>query len=354
MKIAVIISPNWRSYASKYLEACLFSLKGELTGETKVFLIDNESTAETEKYLRTQATEILPVGSWELITSAVNSGFAGGNNLALKKALAKNFDYAILFNMDGRVGEGCIKDLVATVQTDQTFGAVQARIMLWPDTTLINSLGNVTHFLGFGYCLNYREAWPVKQKVSRGMAYPSGAAVLLNLEALKKVGLFDETIWMYNEDQDLGWRLWLAGFKVVLCETAVFYHEYEFSRSITKYYWMDRNRLLAIFKNYHWLTLILILPPLLGLELVSPLLAYRGGWLKEKLRVWAYFCKLSTWKYLVKARKESQALRQVSDQSIVKLFSGRIDYQETASSLTTFGNFFLDAYWQIIRKIIFW
>ena len=83
---------------------------------------------------------------------------------------------------------------------------------------------------------------------------------------LKEVGLFDEEMWMYNEDQDLGWRVWLAGYKCVLAWDAVIYHKYEFSRSISKYYWMDRNRNLSIFKNYHFLTLILIFPAWLAME----------------------------------------------------------------------------------------
>jgi hypothetical protein len=62
----------------------------------------------------------------------------------------------------------------------------------------------------------------------------------------------------------------------------------------------------------------------------------------------------STWLYLLKARGESQKLRQITDQEIIKLFSGKILYQELDSPIVRFGNVILNTYWQLAKRIITW
>ncbi|MFA4941969.1 MAG: glycosyltransferase, partial [Patescibacteria group bacterium] len=249
-------------------------------------------------------------------------------------------------------------------------GAVQARLMLWPEKEKINSLGNTTHFLGFGYCEGYGERienlknpssplYPTDAKALAGkqggdICYPSGAAVLFTAEVLKKVGLFDEEFWMYNEDQDLGWRIWLSGWKCVLAPEAVVYHKYEFAKSIKQYYWMDRNRMLSVIKNYHWLTLLLITPACLVMELGLVVFSLKQGWFKLKMKVWLYFLKPKTWRYLLKMRKQVQSLRQIKDRDIVKMFSGKIWYQEISDWKLKLVNPVFQIYWWAVRKIIFW
>jgi GT2 family glycosyltransferase len=186
------------------------------------------------------------------------------------------------------------------------------------------------------------------------ICYPSGAAVIFPAEVLKKVGLFDEEMWMYCEDEDLGWRIWLAGYKCVLAPEAVVYHKYEFSRSITKFYWIDRNRIITILKNYHILSLILIFPALLVLELGLLFFALRNGWLKEKLKVYKYFLSAKNWRYLSYARREAQRLRKVKDSDIIGMFSASISYQEIDDFKLRAANKVMEVYWRIVKFIIIW
>ncbi|MEI6597314.1 MAG: glycosyltransferase family 2 protein, partial [bacterium] len=310
-KVAIIISPNYKDYAKKYLAECVLSIKKQdYIGEMKIFIADNESTEESFNYLK----NILPDA--EIIRNKNNGGFAKPSNDCLKLALAQGFDYIILFNMDAVLEPDCLRRMVEAADVKEKIGAVQARLMLYNDKNKINSLGNVTYFLGFGYASGYREEFksplpPLIKGVE--ICYPSGAAVLFKSEALEKVGLFDEEFWMYNEDQDLGWRLWLSSYKCVLAPGAVVYHKYEFSRSIKKYYFMDRNRIIAMLKNYHWLTLVLIFPAFLIMEVGLIFFATKGGWFKEKINVYKYFLKLKNWRYIVEARKQAQKLRQIKD-----------------------------------------
>ncbi|MDP2709562.1 MAG: glycosyltransferase family 2 protein [bacterium] len=353
-KIAIIISPNYKDYAQKYLSESVDSIrKQDYAGEIKIFIADNESTEESYNYLKSAMPEA------EIVRNKNNDGFAKGNNDCLKLALEQGFEYLMCLNMDAVMTPDCARKMVEAVAGKEKIGAVQARLMLYDKKNIINSLGNATHFLGFGYSLGNGEEYNEKMTndkfpMTKEICYPSGAAVLFTGKALKKVGLFDQGFWMYNEDQDLGWRLWLFGFSCVLAPAAVVYHKYEFSRSIKKYYWMDRNRIISVLKNYHFFTLILVFPAGAAMELGLLLFAARQGWLREKLDVYKYFLSVKNWRYILAARQRTQELRRVKDKEIVRLFSGKIWYQEIDSLQLRLSNIIFNAYWKIIRVLIIW
>ncbi len=347
-KIAIIISPNWRDYAEKYLQDCISSLRKQTLQADKIFLIDNESTTISLNLLHRIAPEA------EVICNQHNAGFAEGNNIAIKKAVAENFEYIILLNMDTISDGNAIKELWHSANDNSEAGAIQARLMLWPDKEHINSLGNKTHFLGFGFSDAYRLKYTNDLNPRKEIFYPSGAAVLFKASTLKKVGLFDDNFWMYAEDQDLGWRIWLSGQKCILANNSIVYHNYEFSRSVKKYFWMNRNRFLVILKNYHILTIVLILPAFITMELGQIFFSWRGGWLKLQFKVYAYLLKPSTWKYILLERKKIQNTRVKTDRELKNLFSGVIEYQEISSLPLKIANFIFSLYWRIIKPLIIW
>lgn len=350
-----IIIVNWRDYAKKYLADLLLSLKVQnYQGGFKVFIVDNETDLESRDLIQSTIKTVWPDLNYELLINEKNDGFAKGNNDAIKLALAQNFDYVALFNIDTVLAKDCLRQLLSVARSDKAIGAVQARLMLWPEKNTINSLGNITHFLGFGYCQGYNTKITDDKLKITNIIYPSGAAVLFKAEVLKKIDLFDEEFWMYNEDQDLGWRLSLAGWHSVLAPEAVVYHKYNFSKNQKKYYWLDRNRLLVIFKNYRLATLILIVPALLVMELGLLFFSLTNHWFWQKLKVYAYFLRPSTWHYLVQARRQAQGLRTVSDRQITRLFSGQILYQEINSPGLALANVFFNIYWAIAKWLILW
>ncbi len=361
-RVAIIISPNYKDYAKKYLDDCIDSLrKQDWQGKMKIFITDNETSKESYQYLKDKLPEA------QIHCNQNNDGFAKGNNDAIRLAMEQKYDYILLFNMDTIIEPSCLREMVKVVESDKKIGAVQARLMLYPEKDKINSLGNTTHFLGFGYSLGYREKYTKANRLHspepsgtmepsgvNDIHYPSGAGVLFTREVLEKVGLYDKEYWMYNEDQEHGWRIWLAGYKCVLAPKAVVYHKYKFAKSIKQYYWMDRNRIITVVKSYHWLTLLLITPACIIMELGLLLFSLKTGWFKEKLRVWKYFFIPSTWRYLIKARRQSQGLRKVKDSDIVNLITGRIWYQEIDDVKLRLINPIFDFYWRICKFIIIW
>jgi GT2 family glycosyltransferase len=338
-KIAIILV-NYKDYAKKYLDDCLTSIrKQDYLGEIKLYIVDNSSSEESFSFLTGKAPEAM------IIRNKRNDGFAKGNNDAMKKAIEDSCEHVILFNMDTAVDSRAVSELVKMAESDEKIGAVQSRLMLFGQDNLVNSLGNSTHFLGFGFCQDYRADYS-KLKIKDGVDifYPSGAAVLFKVKVLQEVGLFDEKYFMYNEDQDLGWRTWLYGYKCVLSLDSVVYHKYEFSKSIAKYYFMDRNRMITALKNYKLISLILLFPAFILMELGLLFFSIFNGWFIKKIRVYLYFLNPFSWVYILRERRKIQKNRKISDSELLKMISGKISYQEVDSIFLKLGNFFLNVY----------
>jgi GT2 family glycosyltransferase len=242
---------------------------------------------------------------------------------------------------------------VKIAESDAAIGAVQARIMCWPDKLKVNSLGNVIHFLGFGYCEGYGQTY-TRPRIpsSSDICCPSGAAVLYKREVLETTGLFDEEFQMYNEDHDLGWRIRLAGWRCVLAPQAVVYHKYSFAEDARKYYYLDRNRLLTIIKHYQLSTLLLISLAFVIMEFGLMLFALQRGWFREKLKVYQYFLSYKNWKYILAARRNSQFLRRVEDRDVVGIFSGWIWYAEIGDWKLRLVNYFMSTYWHFTKSML--
>lgn len=332
----------------QYLPDCLSSLVAVDYPKDgrEILVVDNASSDGSAEYVRKNWLQV------KLVVLDRNTGFTGANNVGLRYALERNCEYAFLLNQDTVVTSAFLREAVAVAQTDEKIGAVQSKL-LRHNTDKINSWGNVIHFLGFGYAGG--NGLPDRSMESREIAYASGAAVLLRCSALQAVGTFDETLFMYHDDLDLGWRLRLAGFHSVLAPTSVVYHKYEFSRSIRKYYLMEKNRYQIILTHYRLGTLLLLWPASLLVDLGLLAQSVAGGFFKQQVAAQLHFCRISTWRWVWSRRREVQRLRKRTDREITRLFSGRIEFQDSPLPvLVQVANAVLSGYWRMVRWLLWW
>ena len=90
---------------------------------------------------------------------------------------------------------------------------------------------------------------------------PSGSAAFYRREMLEEIGLFDESFFLYCEDTDLGLRARWAGWECLYVPEAQVEHRYSHSSgqaSPLKAYYVERNRLFVIFKNFPVPDLLLV------------------------------------------------------------------------------------------------
>jgi GT2 family glycosyltransferase len=353
MKKTAIIMINYKNYASKFLEDSITSLKNQ-TYPFKLFIVDNSSSENSRTYIKKIAPDAeIIINEGEKINKG-NNGYALGNNQGFRSAILQNFDYVVASNMDTVFDKDWLKNLVQTAEENAQAGAVQAKILMYKDKNKINSTGNKIHFLGFGYCEDYGvKNYEIKE--TKEINYASGCSVLYKTEILKKIGMYDEDFFMYHEDTDLSWRIWQAGYKVILAPNSIVYHKYEFNRSIMQFYFMERNRFLTILTNYKIKTLFLIFPAFLLMELGLFGFSIKNKTYKTKLRVYCYFINPANWIKLHKSRTTKQKHRKIKDQEIVKKFTGKLEFQEVENPILKYiANPFFNLYWTLAKQLIWW
>ncbi len=336
--------------SSRYLDGCFGSLeRADKDGlDVEIVAVDNGSSDGTPDTVRRRWPWV------RVVDSGGNLGFAGGNNLAMRQALDAGRDFVFLLNHDTEVDPGFLREAVRVMGSDPSIASVQSLLLLHPERELVNSAGNAIHFLGFGYCMDYRKsAADIDRETVRDIPYASGAAVLYRAAALREAGLFDDRLFMYHEDLDIGWRLRLCGYRNVLAPKSVVYHKYEFSRSIGKYYYMERNRYIVLLKNLRLWTFIVIAPALALTEAALMFTAFRGGWWSKKFKALTYFLDPRAWRHILEERGRVEKMRRVGDREIVRQFTPVIRDQEGTSLFAHFvANPLMEAAWRAIRLII--
>lgn len=322
----------------------------------KIFFLDNASGDGSSALAR----ELLNGSgfAFEFFAENKNLGFTGGNNKCLERARDENFEFVFLLNPDTEVEPDFLEQALRPM-ADPAVAAAQSLILMG-DRETVNSAGNALHFLGFSYCVGYREKFRTPYYVNLKGRSPeivcaSGAAVLLRMSALKQVGFFEDLFFLYHDDFDLSLRLRGAGFKIALAADSIVYHKYEFSRSIQKYFWMERNRFIVLLIHFRRRTLLLILPMLMAMEAGMFLFALRSGWWREKLRVYGWFFRFKNTRAALAARRRAQKTRVLPDRALARLMTTEISYQDIANPLLRhIGNPLMRAYWKVVKPLIRW
>ncbi len=361
-KVAVVYL-LWSNEPCAYLERALLAMEKQTYPKELIeFLIIYNSHKPDEQsqcpYIREEVAKhsaILP--HITVIEQEKNLGFSGGNNFGMKWAIDNGFDYVFLHNGDGYLHEQCLEKLVLAMENDKKIGVAQSLVLLYPETHLINTAGNCAHYLGLGFCDAYRQPAESTTQTIKDVGYASGAAIIMRADLLKQHGLWDEDYFMYHEDLDYSLRLKTLGYRVVLVPQSIFYHEYKFSKSVSKYFWMERNRFAVLLMYYKWRTLFLILPMMFALEFGLWLFAIKSGWGIERVRVYKYWLKFSNWKLWLAKRRVIQKNRKISDSDLLKTMVATVNFSEKAvesPALQYFGNPLMRIYYLFLRALVRW
>ena len=296
----------------------------------------------------------------KIIKNPVDVGYSGANNVGLQAAIADDCDYVYLLNQDTDVHPDFLKAVVDRAESDTSIMFVQSLLLLGQNKNIVNSFGNRHHFLGFSYAggfgltINQAEQFFADERKTNPdleIPYFSGAAVLVRVAHAKIIGLFDTPFYMYHEDVDATFNARIHGYKTVIEPKSIVYHYYEFSRSIKKFYWMERNRFITLLTYYKLPTLFLIAWPFVCVETVSLVMSIKSGWWREKLRAWAFFFKLSTWQWVLARRRKAQTERLITDRAFLKHATGEILFQDTPQTDATKSEILTDVRGSIVTKI---
>lgn len=209
----IIINYNTRHY----LEPCLESIVRYVTGITyEVIVVDNASNDESVDFLRKNHPQI------KLILNDKNQGFAKANNQAAK--IAKG-DYLFLLNADTIILNNGLASAVEYMKANGI--AVLGPKLLNEDGSLQGSFHKKNSLNQYVLDI-FSLAFPLKGLLRRfenkpvevpaspvSVGFLLGAALIIDNNVVRKLGLFDEDYFFTGEERDFCLRMLRAHKKIV-------------------------------------------------------------------------------------------------------------------------------------------
>jgi GT2 family glycosyltransferase len=241
---------------------CLESLFAAKTPGLDVILVDNASREPVPDAARRRFPGL------RVIENAENLGYAGGNNVGIRDALARGADYVLVLNNDAVVTPDAIDELVRLAELDPEVGAVGARVMQYEARDRIYGvLGTLIWLPPLIRLEGLHEGGPEAPRAAgadkrlcadflrpRDGDFVPGCSILFRRAALERVGLFDERFFAYHEDVDWCTRAWENGWRVSYLPSAVVYHRGAIHYGTSpvadyRYYFYGRNAVLYARKH---------------------------------------------------------------------------------------------------------
>ena len=212
----------------------------------EVIVVDNASKKDEASILSERFPQV------KVIRSNKNIGFAGGNNLGIIEAKGK---YILLINNDTYFKEFNIDSLIERLESSNKTGIVCPKLRFaWGNNPIqfagYTPLSNITlrnNAIGFG------EEDKGQYETAHPTPYAHGAAMLIKREAIEKVGLMPECFFLYYEEIDWSMMFTRAGYEIWYDPSCTVYHKESQTtgqNSPLRTYYITRNRLLLVKRNY--------------------------------------------------------------------------------------------------------
>ena len=212
-RVSVIVV-NWNG--EKFLERCLTALMDQTAKPHEVILVDNASSDASVEIVRR-------FPSVRLIALDQNTGFARGNNLAIKAASVES-EWIALINPDAFAEPSWLEGLLSSAQINPGFDVFGSKLVNAADPTMLDGTGDAYHLSGLVWRMGHGAPVPTSIENEREVFSPCAAAALYRRKALCEIDGFDEDYFCYVEDVDLGFRLRLAGYRCLYVPQSVAHH----------------------------------------------------------------------------------------------------------------------------------
>jgi len=270
MQVGIILL-NWnRPYDT--IESAESALN-VIADEKVVVVVDNNSTDQSAgtifKHFCERGISILSVDACDLnspmrtdlpevvlLMNDTNSGFAGGNNLAIR-FLMRHYatDYIWLLNSDAVVEANTLEEMLKLATSNSNIGFVGSIIRYYdkPDTIQCFGGGFIYPTLGMSRLylkqINISELHTINTKQPD---YIMGASLLVRTETVCDIGLMSEDYFMYYEESDWQLRGKRAGWKSAVASRSYVFHKESGYTNASNYYFYYLNRAAILFTKTNY------------------------------------------------------------------------------------------------------
>lgn len=261
IRLSVIIV----NYNVKYFleQAVRSAILGCRNIRAEVIVVDNHSEDGSLEHLRTLFVEDGQTTPIRLIANTVNTGFSRANNQGIAMAAG---EYILLLNPDTVVAEDTFEKCLAYMDTHPEAGGMGVRMLdgtgrFLPESKRAFPSPEVAFYKAFGlanafphsrvfgkYHLGYLD-----EQHNHTVDVLAGAFMLMRKSVLDKIGVLDESFFMYGEDIDLSYRIVQAGYtNVYFAEAPIIHYKGESTKKASFNYVRMFYHAMKIFARKHF------------------------------------------------------------------------------------------------------
>ncbi|MBI2924786.1 MAG: glycosyltransferase family 2 protein [Verrucomicrobia bacterium] len=257
---------------ARWIERCLKSLQAQtIFPQIEVIVTDNASR-DGSNHLAAQLLADWPNG--KLLQFDENLGFCGGNN---RGAAVARGQFLFFLNNDTWLEPDCLEKLLAGVRAANAQVATPLVLNYDDDTEQL--------VLAAGFDIFGLPSFAEARAGTYELFMPPGCSYLIDAALFRELGGFDPKIFLYADELDLSWRVWISGYRCVAVTVGRLHHRFsahvnpkgggtmvELRTSDTKRYYANRNGLVVLLKNCQHV-LLLSVPLLLALFVAEALVS---------------------------------------------------------------------------------
>ena len=341
MRVSVIVV-NWNR--RDLLRACLKSLGNQTEKAFDVIVVDNGSGDGSAEMVEQEYPGVRLIGNRE------NRGFCAANNQGIQASRA---EFVALLNNDAEAEPGWLAALLGAFEGRPDCGMAASKILVHEDPTRIDKAGHLIYPDGQNRGRGSGEADRGQYDRFGETLWPDGCAAMYRKEMLEAIGGFDEDLFAYADDAELGLRARIAGWSCVYTPHAVVRHHRGATLGLNsgrRLELIERNRVLLAAKLFPW-SLLWLNPVYYLARIVSGIweatrgrgetALYRGA--GGKLTIAAALVRgdlqaLLLLPRMLRKRREIERIRKLSPRQVRELILGNaISLRELSAQSTADG-----------------
>ncbi len=231
------------------LRACLGSLALQNSARFEVIVVDNGSSDGSVEMVQSCFANHGKF-SLQLIQNTENHGFCGANNQGIRSAAG---DLIALLNNDAEAAPDWLAELSKGLNSRDDIGMAASKILVYEDPRRIDKVGHLIYFDGQNRGRGAGQMDHGQFDISEEVLWPDGCAAMYRKSMLDQIGGFDEDLFAYGDDAELGLRARIAGWGCLYVPGAVVRHHRGATLGVLssrRLELIERNRVLLAVKHF--------------------------------------------------------------------------------------------------------
>ena len=245
----------------EFLQRLFSSLLQTNYSKFEIILVDNASSDGSAELIRDDFND----SRISVIVNESNLGPSAARNIGFRRARG---EFIAFLDNDTEVDKEWLNELIKVFRSDSRIAVAQCKLLNMVERNRYDHAGDFLTPLGFLYERSNHSIDKGQFDKVTDIFSAKSAASMIRSSVYKELGMYDDSYFIFMEETDFCFRVWLAGYRVVFVPKAIVWHAYNTSLKEFKKYYTSymvrfcgcRNYILTHLKNLSLLNLFRILP----------------------------------------------------------------------------------------------